>query len=603
MSQHDCHSCEGIQSLTPIPTINPAGLKGLKYRVGRHASFFETMLAQLTASTDAPLAPHDAAPGRSILSTLTARDPDDVAIAMLDGWATIAHVLTFYQERLINETYLGTAVQRSSVEYLAKQVGFEPRQGVSASVLLAFEVDDRSPTVRIPAGTPAKSTPLPGSSDQPQTFETSEDFEARSQWNKIRPRQTRPQQLTEAALPELDRFYFLGNGLRLEKYDLLVVETTRRSPLHVLRILSAEEVEDPDQGMVTAVTVVTDPKSAKQLIEDVRKELNQFVLADGSFHPKHGASDGTPLFTAAYLENFLMPVIDDIDANRRSLRVIGADRRIQDDLIAALILDELKADVKKQFESWIEDATETFSLNNKEYKKFREAYLDSHEFARVKLDHFARLETLVDADISVATNFSELVFETKQSLWAADLLQGNTDAIDGFTFAGNPPQPMDASTPAAICPSPRIKIDIDGIPQISNLGSIKHVHVNADVTDGITLSGSPLKPRKLQAGENVDDELVNEVKGILATASKSGSVRLRFRVSTKTALPAASDNDDWIVIGNAIQPAGQSSPVFPSLIHEQIVVAEPAEETVSKHKYEYATGLKLGADADMKLKF
>ena len=114
-----------------------------------------------------------------------------LSIALLDGWATIADILSFYQERVVNEAYLTTAGQRESVEYLAKLVGCEPRQGLSSSVFLAFEVEDRGSPVMIPAGTPVKSTPVPGTGDQPQTFETTRDLLARRRWNGIRPRLSR----------------------------------------------------------------------------------------------------------------------------------------------------------------------------------------------------------------------------------------------------------------------------------------------------------------------------------------------------------------------------------------------------------------------------
>jgi len=40
-----CGCCEGIERLTPIAIINRPSLDMLVYRVGTHASFLETMLA------------------------------------------------------------------------------------------------------------------------------------------------------------------------------------------------------------------------------------------------------------------------------------------------------------------------------------------------------------------------------------------------------------------------------------------------------------------------------------------------------------------------------------------------------------------------------
>ena len=61
---------------------------------------------------------------------------------MLDAWAAVADVLTFYQERIANEGYLRTATERRSVLELARLVGYQPRPGVASSVYLAYTLDD-----------------------------------------------------------------------------------------------------------------------------------------------------------------------------------------------------------------------------------------------------------------------------------------------------------------------------------------------------------------------------------------------------------------------------------------------------------------------------
>jgi hypothetical protein len=130
-----------------MPTANRPGLDALSYRVGTHATFLETMKARLS-SADFPE-----------LRGLTTRSADDPSIALLDGWATIGDVLTFYQERIANEGYLRTAVERRSLLELARLVGYRPRPGVAASVPLAFTMES-GPHVVIPAG--ARSQSLPG---------------------------------------------------------------------------------------------------------------------------------------------------------------------------------------------------------------------------------------------------------------------------------------------------------------------------------------------------------------------------------------------------------------------------------------------------------
>src|SRR4051812_40056657 len=108
----DCGCCEGLSVEVPVQVYNRPGLNAITYRIGAHAQFRESLLAQLTTS------------GLSALRELTTRDNDDFTIALLDAWATVADVITFYQERIANESYLGTATEQLSVVELARLIGY-----------------------------------------------------------------------------------------------------------------------------------------------------------------------------------------------------------------------------------------------------------------------------------------------------------------------------------------------------------------------------------------------------------------------------------------------------------------------------------------------
>ena len=216
-----CGCCEGIEIVTPEPTANRPGLPMLSYRIGTHASFLETMLARLS-SADYPQ-----------LAGLTTRETDDAAIAFLDAWAVIADVLTFYNERIINEAYLRTATERRSILELARLVGYTLRPGVASSVYLAYTLDDQfKKEVLIPKG--AQSQSIPEGDELPQTFETSEDLKAQARWNNLRPRMQRPQ--TKASILQGDgknkRLYLQGISTTLKPNDPLLlifqVATTRQ---------------------------------------------------------------------------------------------------------------------------------------------------------------------------------------------------------------------------------------------------------------------------------------------------------------------------------------------------------------------------------------
>ena len=130
-----CGCCEGTERLTPLPTANRPGLDALSYRVGTHGALLETMKGDLaTVTVEAPGPDGEIVEALHPLRGLTTRDPGDPSIALLDGWATVGDVLTFYQERIANEGYLRTATERRSVLELARLIGYAPRPGEASTV-------------------------------------------------------------------------------------------------------------------------------------------------------------------------------------------------------------------------------------------------------------------------------------------------------------------------------------------------------------------------------------------------------------------------------------------------------------------------------------
>jgi predicted phage baseplate assembly protein len=194
-STQPCGCCEGIEVQTPPSTENRPGLPQLTYRVGTHGSFMQTMLARLS-TMEVEVTDLNGQPLPSVrpLTSLSTRDTRDFSIALLDGWATVGDVLTFYDERIANEGFLRTATERRSVLELARLVGYTLRPGVAATVYLAYTLDEnQTGATTIAAGTRAQSIPGPG--ETPQSFETSDDLVARPEWNSLNIRQTRPQNI------------------------------------------------------------------------------------------------------------------------------------------------------------------------------------------------------------------------------------------------------------------------------------------------------------------------------------------------------------------------------------------------------------------------
>src|ERR1700721_484479 len=162
----DCGCCAGVSVQTPRGENNPPGLSAIAYRTGDWGTFKESMLARLSSS-DYPA-----------LQGLKTRSDDDYSIALLDASSVVLDILTFYQERLANESYLRTATQLRSLTELARLIGYQPAPGIAAAAYLAFTLktapglptNPSTQPITIPVGTQAQSVPTQGQA--PQTFET-----------------------------------------------------------------------------------------------------------------------------------------------------------------------------------------------------------------------------------------------------------------------------------------------------------------------------------------------------------------------------------------------------------------------------------------------
>ena len=82
------------------------------------------------------------------LAGLRTRDDDDFTIGLIDAFACAADVLTFYQERIANESYLRTATERVSLQEMGKLIGYRLRPGVAAETWLAFALETRPVAAR-----------------------------------------------------------------------------------------------------------------------------------------------------------------------------------------------------------------------------------------------------------------------------------------------------------------------------------------------------------------------------------------------------------------------------------------------------------------------
>ncbi len=205
---NDCGCCEGVHAQVPAPLENRPGQNAVRYRVGTHSDFLRSALASLSD------------PQLPALRSLTTRTSDDFTIALLDGWATLADVFTFYQERIANEAWLRTATERDSIIRLAELIGYRLKAGVAGETPLRFLLDETpsAPTeVTVEIGTKVQS--VPGAGEKPQTFETIEALAARVEWNTLRPALTTP-----AVIFFGQKFLYLkGTATNLSAGDVILI--------------------------------------------------------------------------------------------------------------------------------------------------------------------------------------------------------------------------------------------------------------------------------------------------------------------------------------------------------------------------------------------
>lgn len=263
-----CGCCAGIRKTTPAGIYNRHGLESLRYRVGTHDGFLQSMKAAIAGTTE--------------LEGLKTRSSDDFSLALMDGAAVVCDVLSFYQERIANEGYLRTATERRSVLELARLVGYVLRPGVAASAYLAFSLQKDFVT-SIPPGTAVKS--IPGQNELPETFETSTGIEARAAWNEMRPRPTRPQNITPDNAANLGQIYFEGVATQLKPNGLLLFVFSNPQSLGVPNVWVvrriAEVIEEP-QAKHTRVLLLTEAFSSTAFANRVQLALARLQVGDCS---------------------------------------------------------------------------------------------------------------------------------------------------------------------------------------------------------------------------------------------------------------------------------------------------------------------------------
>ena len=142
-------ACPCDETQDPQVVMNQPGLSAITYRVDDFSGFRRALLRPLS-DEEALLGWRPAA--------------EDLGLQLLEWWAYLGDVLTFYNERIANENYLRTAQLPDSVTRLVALLGYRPRPAIAAvgQVAAVRRKTHPSEPLLIPAGFQLSNTATPG---------------------------------------------------------------------------------------------------------------------------------------------------------------------------------------------------------------------------------------------------------------------------------------------------------------------------------------------------------------------------------------------------------------------------------------------------------
>lgn len=246
--QNECGCCSGIAAETPALLINRPGLSAIAYRVGTYQTFRRSLQARLSDSR------------WPVLRGLRTRDDDDFTIALLDAWAMTGDIVSFYQERIANESYLRTATERLSILEQSRLLGYQLGPGLAAATHLAFTMEEApglpesaAQPMTLAIGTKVQS--IPGPDEQPQTFETIEAIEASPAWNAFRAQLTEAQTLVW----NMTELWLAGANVTLTVGDLLLIVAPNGSgyDASIRKVTGVESTREADRTRVFLAMIST----------------------------------------------------------------------------------------------------------------------------------------------------------------------------------------------------------------------------------------------------------------------------------------------------------------------------------------------------------
>lgn len=199
-------NCRCDEFQFPPQTEIAAGLRRLNRQTGTFAEFRRALLRAASIRSTASLAAHPLWSARFLterdrtgltrsldsIGKWRGRHPQDFGIMLLEMWAYVCDLTSFYDDVLAHEMYVRTARRRESLRKLVAPLGYVPRPDVAALVELAAMAEGRK-VVTLPAGTAFRSGAFNG--NPPQVFELTAEATIHPLLNEWKLLSVRPQML------------------------------------------------------------------------------------------------------------------------------------------------------------------------------------------------------------------------------------------------------------------------------------------------------------------------------------------------------------------------------------------------------------------------
>ena len=109
-----------------------------------------------------------------LLPNWTDRSESDFGVALIELYAYVADILSYYQDRIANEAFLPTATQRRSVVELLRLIDYRIDPGLAASAWIHFEASADVTVAGAALPYRLKTAGVPGETDQ--HFEITQEF-------------------------------------------------------------------------------------------------------------------------------------------------------------------------------------------------------------------------------------------------------------------------------------------------------------------------------------------------------------------------------------------------------------------------------------------